>query len=81
VTTSTAQRTRFCKTLGLQLWAKSRVWRLIPTLSAPTRGSLDLDGASGLLFGCFLYVLAPALAVLILLIIARVIYRWHDSNR
>lgn len=40
-----------------------------------------MDGASGLLFGCFIYVLAPALAVLILLIAAHVIYRWYDSKR
>lgn len=40
-----------------------------------------MDGASGVLFGCFMYVLAPALVVLIVLTIARVLYRWHDSNR
>jgi hypothetical protein len=40
-----------------------------------------MDGASGLLFGCFTYVLAPAIAVLILLTIARVLYRWYDAQR
>jgi hypothetical protein len=40
-----------------------------------------MDGASGLLFGCFMYVLVPALGVLILLTIARVLYRWYDSQR
>ncbi len=40
-----------------------------------------MDGASGLLFGCFIYVLAPALAVLILLTVARVLSRWYDEQR
>lgn len=40
-----------------------------------------MDGSSGLLLGCFMYVLAPAFAVLLLLTVARVIYRWYDSKR
>ncbi len=33
------------------------------------------------LFGCFTYVRVPALAVFILLVVTRVLYRWYDTDQ
>jgi hypothetical protein len=33
-----------------------------------------------MLFGCMIYVLLPALAVFILLVVAHVLYKWYDSH-